>query len=99
MTPEGKIKQKITAWLKAHNVWYFMPRGTTFGRSGIPDYIACLHGRLIGIEAKAGTNKPTALQSLEHSRMRSAGAFVLVINEHNLGELDSILKEVEHGDV
>jgi len=62
-------------------------------------YIACLHGRLIGIEAKAGTNKPTALQSLEHSRMRSAGAFVLVINEHNLGELDSILKEVEHGDV
>lgn len=32
-------------------------------------------------------------------RKRPAGAFVLVINEHNLGELDNILKEVEHGDV
>jgi hypothetical protein len=97
MTPEGKVKQKITAWLKAHDVWYFMPRGTTFGRSGIPDYIACLYGRLIGIEAKAGSNKPTALQLLEHKKMRLAGAVVFVINEHNIGELDAMLKEAENG--
>lgn len=30
-------------------------------------------------------------------KKRPAGAFVLVINEHNLGELDNILKEAENG--
>lgn len=98
MTPEGKVKTKISAWLKSHGVWYFMPRGTTFGRAGIPDYVACYKGRLIGIEAKAGSNKPTALQLLEHRKMRDAGAVVLVINEHNLNELEIILdSEAEYG--
>ncbi len=38
-TPEAKVKAKIKAILKAHNVYYAMPIGTGYGNSGVPDFL------------------------------------------------------------
>lgn len=94
MTPEGKVKERITKILKDLGIYYFMPRGTSFGRSGIPDYICCIDGRFVGIEAKAGTNKLSALQKLELSRIDAAGGLTYVANEDNLDNLKFILEHM-----
>lgn len=88
MTPEGKVKAKITEFLrsKAPYVWYFMPQGTVMGRAGIPDYVGCYDGRLFGIEAKAGNGKQTALQKHEATRIREAGGEYFLVNEQNMDE-------------
>jgi hypothetical protein len=87
-TPESKVKEKIKKILKANSIWYYMPVSMGMGQHGIPDFLCCLNGRLFTIEAKAGTNKPTALQEIQMSRLREAGAHTFVINEANIGELD-----------
>lgn len=62
-TPEGKIKRRLDNMLKKHKIWYFSPQSGPFGRAGIPDRLAVVKGRLIGIEAKSDhTKKPTPLQ-------------------------------------
>lgn len=97
MTPEGNVKRKVTAVLKEYGVWYFMPRGTTFGRSGIPDYVCCVNGRMLCIETKAGNNKPTALQLVEHQRLRDAGAVVLVVNEDRINTVRVAIEAIRQG--
>jgi hypothetical protein len=62
------------------------------GAMGIPDILACLHGRFIGIEAKAGTNTPTAIQLANLKKIDAAGGLALVINETNLPILRDILE-------
>lgn len=94
MTPEGKVKEKITKILKSLGIYYFMPRGTSFGRAGIPDYICCVNGKFVGIEAKAGTNKLSALQELEISKINSAGGLTYVAYEHNIDNLKFILEHM-----
>lgn len=94
MTPEGKVKERITKILKDLGIYYFMPRGTSFGRAGIPDYICCIDGRFVAIEAKAGTNKPSALQKFELSRIDIAGGLTYVANENNLDNLKFILEHM-----
>lgn len=90
-TPEVRVKNSIRQRLKAAGAYYCMPIGTGFGISGILDFAVCHKGRYIGIEAKAGKNKPTALQ-LKHMReIVAAGGIALVINEDNLHELDEVL--------
>jgi hypothetical protein len=37
MTPEGKVKKKVVAILKRHNVYHFFPAANGYGRAGIPD--------------------------------------------------------------
>lgn len=84
MTPEKKVKDAVTKILKAYNAYYFFPATGGFGRSGVPDIIACYNGRFIGIECKAGTNKTTALQDRELAKIDEAGGHPMIINETNI---------------
>jgi hypothetical protein len=90
-TPESKVKAKIHALLKKHKAYAVNYIGGISANNGTPDILACLNGRFIGIEAKAGKNKPTDLQTLNLKRIDDAGGLALVINEENLPMLEHIL--------
>lgn len=90
-TPEGKVKDKVKAILKEYNAYYAMPMGTGYGVSGVPDFLVCCEGVFIGIETKAGTNTPTALQLKNLNDIKKAGGLALVINESNIHELGETL--------
>ena len=79
MTPEGEIE----AYLKRR----VLAEGGTLrkvrwlDRNGAPDRIIWWPGpRMAFVEVKAFGKKPSALQSLEHARMRGAGFEVFVID-------------------
>lgn len=90
MTPEGKVKAKVKELLKKYGVYYFMP--VPYGKTGIPDFVCCVRGRFVGIETKAGKNKCTKLQELEHQRIIESGGMVFVHNEVSLDNLENWLK-------
>lgn len=98
-TPESKVKSAVIKILKANNVYYFFPATHGYGRSGVPDIVSCVRGRFVAIECKAGNNKPTALQERELDNIRRARGIAVVINENNIDLLETILKELNHGEV
>lgn len=77
-TPEGKVKADIVSVLESRGAYYFFPVTGGFGRSGIPDIVACYRGKFIGIECKAGSNKPTALQLRELGKITDSQGCALV---------------------
>jgi Holliday junction resolvase len=91
MTPEAKVKKQIRKILDVTKTYYAMPIGTGYGSSGVPDFLACHDGHFVGIEAKAGKGKTTALQEDNLQRIRDSGGTTLVINETNLHELEKLL--------
>lgn len=88
MTPEAKVKKKVKAVLEKLGCYYFFPATGGYGKSGVPDVVACFKGGFIGIECKAGSNKPTALQELNLSQIREAGGMAVVINEDTVSMLE-----------
>jgi Holliday junction resolvase len=95
MTPEAKVKAKIKKLLDDNEVYHFSPFQAGMGRAGIPDIIACFKGTFIGIEAKAGDNKPTMLQERELDKIRKSGGHALVVNETNLESLEFLIKHIK----
>jgi len=95
-TPEAKVKARIHAALKAAGAYAVNYIGGQYAKNGTPDILACLEGRFIGIEAKAGHNKPTALQIKALREIDEAGGLALVINEGNLDFLKEYLKDVHN---
>lgn len=91
-TPEAKVKAKIKAILKEHNVYFAMPMGTGYGNSGVPDFLCCVGGQFLAIEAKAGKGIPTALQEKNLRDIKEAGGVAVVINEDNLDWLRGAIK-------
>lgn len=97
MTPEAKAKKKVVEILKSHGAYYFYPVTGGYGASGVPDIVVCFKGKFIGIECKAGKNKPTALQEKNLNAIRSTGGFAFVVNEDNLDVLTRVLEELANG--
>lgn len=92
MTPEAKVKKQVTAILKKHGAYYFYPVTGGYGRSGVPDIVACWRGQFFGIECKAGKNTTTALQEKNLQEIRKSGGLTVVVNEHTVQELDNIFR-------
>lgn len=88
MTPEGKVKRKVTNLLKQLGVYYFTPQSGGYGKSGVPDIIACCNGRFVGVECKAGTNKLTDLQSAQLDKIVRAGGTCYVVNEQSFASFE-----------
>ena len=94
LTPEKKVKNKVVQILKQYEAYYFFPATYGMGRGGGPDIVCCCRGNFIGIECKAGSNKPTPLQARELTAIKEAGGISCVINESNLSLLTNILNNV-----
>ena len=95
MTPEGKVKKKVLEMLTSNGAYYCMPVTGGYGRSGVPDIIACLHGKFLAIECKAGGNKTTALQEKAIADIQKAGGSAMVINEDNFESLEFVIKFIK----
>ena len=93
-TPEGKVKTAIVKWLKARNIWYFMPVSNGMGRHGIPDFVCCWNGKFLAIECKAPGKRAntSALQEREIAAIRMAKGWAVVVDD--VTQLDEYFSEV-----
>jgi Holliday junction resolvase len=94
-TPEAAVKAKVIKQLKELGAYYFSPVTGGYGRSGVPDIVACLNGKFVGIECKAGKGVTTALQDKNLAAIRASGGTAIVINEDNVASLTAIIKIME----
>lgn len=97
MTPEGRVKRDIRKILDGykkagHPVWYFMP--VPHAHNGIPDFVICANRVFIGVEAKAGKGRMTALQERTLTEIAAAGGATLCVNEDRLQDLDLLIRNV-----
>lgn len=103
MTPEGKVKAKGRALVKAFGYYQFPVNQGGFGRTGIPDDVLCARGIFISIEykarmrwhentASARLSLPTLRQCVEMSAIRDAGGVPLVVDVDGLPLLQAVLE-------
>lgn len=93
MTPERKVKAKVTKTLSGMKAYHCTPVTGGFGSSGVPDILVCYRGKFIAIECKAGKGKLTALQQHNINAIQIAGGLTLVINETNVDDLQQLIEE------
>ena len=94
-TPEAKVKDLIKKILKEEGIYYAMPIGTGYGNSGVPDFLCCVQGKFVSIEAKAANNKPTELQLKNMRDIEAAGGLTIVINETSVAALRGYIKLIK----
>jgi Holliday junction resolvase len=93
-TPEKKVKDKVKRVLAEHGAYHFMPATHGYGSSGVPDIVACLRGKFVGIECKANGGKPTALQLKNLRELSSAGGLAILVDERGINDLNDLLTAV-----
>ena len=84
MTPEGKVKKEIKAYLDSlgPDCRYFMPQNMGMGEAGVSDIIGVWHGKGFAIEVKApksaGGKLATPWQERFLEAWRTAGGLAII---------------------
>ncbi len=73
---ESSIQAKIIKTLEANGCYVVKTIRTN--HAGVPDIIACHHGRFIAIEVKQPGNKPTELQKHHLAKIAESGGITLI---------------------
>jgi pantoate kinase len=92
-TPEAKVKAHIKKILQLHGIYYAMPMGTGYGNAGVPDFLCCVRGGFVAVEAKANGGQVTALQQKNLSEIEASGGISWVVDEKNIHVFELFIKE------
>jgi len=94
-TKEEPVKDQIKAILEAQKVWYCMPPANGYGRAGNFDFIVCVRGAFLGIEAKRDEKEmPTRLQTENAVKLAGAYGVMLLIHKGNVELVEATLNEM-----
>lgn len=77
MTPEGKVKKEIKQYLDSIGAYYFMPVQMGYGAKTV-DFLVCVNGAFVAIEAKRPGKDATAFQKQTIAQVENAGGIAFV---------------------
>lgn len=97
-TPESKVKDAIKAVLKKHGAYFFMPATYGYGKSGVPDIVACVASRFVAVECKTIGNDPTTLQYKNLQAIADTGGLACICDETSYTALDHMLNTLHNSD-
>src|SRR3990172_5951663 len=100
MTQTNNITKSIITFLRLNN--HYAERINNIARvvngryiksqtsAGIPDIIACINGKFVGLEIKVGKDKQSPAQKTQEDRIKSAKGHYLLI--HSFDQFHEIYK-------
>ena len=94
---EKSLEKKIKKHLGAHGHYFFKVHGSLFQRVGIPDIIACINGKFVGIEVKNPNGKGVAskVQEFNLDLIQKSGGYTLLTDNFSdyLDFYNEVIKE------
>lgn len=75
---EKTIENQIKKWLESNGYWWMKVHGDMFQKSGVPDILACINGKCVGIEVKRPGGVVSELQKYNIEKIQAAGGVAFV---------------------
>ena len=94
---EKAFETKIKKYIEYIGGWEVKFFANSYTKAGIPDVLACISGRFVGIEVKAQNGRPSELQLYNINKIREAGGVAYVVYPSAWEDLKIILNEVLKG--
>lgn len=79
MAAEKSFENKIKRFLTDRGCWFVKYFANRMTKAGVPDILACVNGRFVGIEVKATNGHPSELQIWNREQIRNANGICIVL--------------------
>lgn len=99
MAQEKQFENKIKDFLKDNNCWFVKFFANAYTKSGIPDILACVNGRFVGIEVKAKNGKPSDLQIYNLQKIEDSGGFAVLLYPDDFEDFKRMIHHILEDDI
>lgn len=98
MAAEKTFENKIKEYLKANDCWHVKFFANMYTKVGIPDILACVNGRFVGIEVKAPNGHPSELQKHNVMLINQCGGYAVIVYPKQFDDLKYMIQCMLHYD-
>lgn len=79
MAQEKRFENRIKKLLDESGAYHVKYFGCGFTQAGVPDLLACIQGRFVGIEVKADNGRPSPLQIHNLKQIQASGGIGVLV--------------------
>lgn len=97
MASEKRFETKIKKLLAESGAYYVKYFGCGFTQAGVPDILACIGGRFVGIEVKADNGRPSALQIHNLKQIQASGGVGILVYPKDYEALKDLIDALLNG--
>ena len=97
MAREKIFETRVKKFIEASGGWQVKFFANAYTRAGVPDVLACINGRFVGIEVKSDTGEPTKLQLRCIEQIRKAGGYAFVLYPSGFEWFKSFVDRLNNG--
>lgn len=94
MASEKRFENKIKEYLKEKGCWNVKFFANRMTKVGVPDIIACVNGRFVGIEVKAENGRPSELQLWNQKEIRKSNGISVIAYPEQWDELKKLIDKL-----
>lgn len=92
---EKQFENKIKKYLDTlPNIWHFKHWAGKYSKAGVPDIIACINGRFVGIEVKGEKGKASELQKRNIRLINEANGMGMILYPKDFEKFKIIMREL-----
>lgn len=91
MAAEKNFENRIKKYLDKKGCWYVKFFANAYTSSGIPDILASINGRFVGIEVKQESGKPSMLQKVHLKRIFDSGGIGILVYPSGYEDLKELI--------
>lgn len=93
MAEEKQLENKIKKFLRDEGIFHFKFFANACTAVGIPDIIACVNGKFVGIEVKAEAGQISIAQIVQAKKIQENSGFFFLVRPSNFEEFkEEIIK-------
>lgn len=95
---ETPFKEMVEEWLDQNHHWYIKYwAGARYTKEGIPDILACIHGKFVGMELKGTNGRPKLLQLKKLKQIREADGIGVLLYPEDFESFKDFLRDTDLG--
>jgi hypothetical protein len=94
---EKQFEEKLKKFLTDRGHWQVKFFANSYTRAGVPDILACICGRFVGIEVKAENGRASELQLYNRRKIREAGGICIIVYPSQMELFKRLILQIETG--
>ncbi len=95
---EKIFENRVKEYLSLNGCWFCKFFANSYTKVGVPDILACVNGKFVGIEVKAEKGKPSQLQIHNRDRIRESGGISIILYPEQFENFKNFIQRMIAGD-
>lgn len=91
---EKTFQSKLIKLIEKNNGYVVKFNASAISKIGVPDLLACINGKFVGLEVKKENGKPSEIQLWNIEQIKKSGGIAMVVKPSDYENIEKLIEKL-----